>query len=378
MNIQLGNPPRIIIFSDIHFHEYKPFSIPTEHGIGSRFHWLLTAFQTIIEYAHKENIEHIFFLGDLFHQRTLLYSIVFDKVSDVINDAVKSGIKFHFILGNHDYIYNNDTSPSIVKRFSGVDIIDNAKIYNIKDYNISIACIPFRFDIENLKRDLSYVESKTKPGDLLFGHFELSGAKVVDEYVLKDSVDPKLFSDLHFNTIFSGHIHTSQTIQLGKSKIEFVGHTLHNTFNDGNTKYGFYVYDFKHKKYKFIPLKSLKEFPEFKTVDLHTEEDIKNFVKTESSRFNLDYYRIRAYSEELNIDKILQKLTFYTSEYIGPMIQQSNDNDDTTVQFNLDLKYYLKFFLEQESNISDLSWLDSRKLSEHLDNLFTKGRIKLD
>jgi DNA repair exonuclease SbcCD nuclease subunit len=387
--IKLNNNPKILLFSDTHFHEYKPFSVPTEEGIGSRFNWLLDAFNCLCTYAIENQIEHLFFLGDLFHQRTLMYSIVYEKVAEIIENAIENGIQLHLILGNHDYIYNNDNSPSVVKRIRGIDVIDKPCVYYIYNIDEKIACLPFRFNIENLITEIQLVNNAIKEETkrvkqalphLILGHFELEGVAVNNEYILSRGLNQTVFDDTVFKYIFSGHVHKAQVItRKDKKVITFVGHMLPHTFGDENNIYGFIVYDFSKSNYEFINLKSLKQFPEFVTVDIQNQEDIKKFIRDKRERFNIDYYRIRTYSDDLQLENVFKRLSHYTSEYIGPVINEgANFNSkEESVQFNLDIKYYLNLFLEQEKKSQNIEWLNQQDLLAKLDTVLNKGNICL-
>lgn len=375
--IDLKGNPKILIFSDSHFNENKPFSKPTTEGVGSRFLYQLQAFEAICDYAKENEIEHIFFLGDLFHQRTLLYSIVYDRVADVFHRAIKSGLKFHLLLGNHDMIYNSDDSPSIVRRLKDTAVIDCPTIYNIKNIESKIVCVPFRFKLDNLYNEIKELNEKVKDMEgkhLLFGHFEMDGIIVNNEYVLSKGMNTGIFDETVFNTIFSGHIHTAQSVNLSKTRtVHFVGHMLHNTFNDENTNYGFIIYDFERMKHEYIKLDG---FPEFITVDIRVQEDVKKFLDNKKNRFDLDYFRIRTYSHDLKLDNIFKKVLNYTTEYIWDDEKKTGiDIDEESIQFNLDLKYYLGLFVDRELPKMTENWIDKQELFEKVNKVLEKGNI---
>ena len=76
--------PKILLFSDLHAHEYKPFAQPTAQGVNSRLMWILKTLEAIFNYATTNEITQIFFLGDLFHTRPIIYSIVFTEISKLL------------------------------------------------------------------------------------------------------------------------------------------------------------------------------------------------------------------------------------------------------------------------------------------------------
>ena len=390
--IDIGDSNQIIFFSDIHFHEYKPFSKPTTDGIGSRFQWTLLAINTIFEYAIGKGIKHIFFLGDLFHQRTIMYSVVFDRVTECIEKAKASGLEIHALLGNHDYIYNSDTSSSIVKRIRGLDVIEAPTLYSISGREERIGCMPFRFKTDKLKEDLQELDRAVKDtmkwpakpehvDHLLLGHFEISGAAVHDEYVLNEVTAKEEFEGLVFKHIFSGHVHKRQILATNNGQvIEYIGTPLQHTFNNEGCPYGFVVYDFEGEvKSTHISLGDIADFPEFVTVEIRSQQDIKDTIKQKKDRFEVDYYRLRSYADDLKLETIFKKLPHYTFEYMGVETTQDNTESgtDDTLRFNLDIGRYLKLFAEQEAGSQTLEWLDVNKLLEYLTKVSTKGNICL-
>lgn len=386
-SIDAGESQSVILFSDIHFHEYKPYSKPTTDGIGSRLKWTLDAQNAIFDYAVKHKIRHLFFLGDLFHQRTILYSIVFDRVAECIDRARELGIEIHAILGNHDYIYNNDNSPSIVKKIRGLDVIDCPTLYFLRDCKETIGCIPFRFDAERLKEDVQQISTELlsltnrPPNHILLGHLELTGALVNDEYVLNSSADPSIFEGTPFKFIFSGHVHRRQTLSTGNGKIiEFVGVPLQHNFNNEGCPYGFTVLNFEDGfRAKFVNMNTLLTVPEFVTIELRSQEDVKEVLKTRKDRFGLDYYRLRSYSDDVKLESILKRLDHYTFEPMRSIGSHETDEEDSgTLKFNLDIRHYLNLFAQQEGQNQNLEWLESPALMEYLAKVAEKGNICLE
>jgi len=389
-HIDLGDTNQIILFSDIHFHEYKPFSKPTTDGIGSRFQWILHAMDLIFEYAVAEKIKHLFFLGDLYHQRTLIYSVVFDRVAACIERAKESGLEIHAILGNHDYVYNNDNSPSIVKRIRGLDVIDSPTLYLLRDRDEKIGCMPFRFKLPQLREDLKELREAIEDlpphqidaDHLLLGHFEIDGAAVNDEYVLSEVIDKSEFEGTHFKFILSGHIHKRQALATNNGQvIEYIGTPLQHTFTNEGSPYGFVVYDFEGEaKSKHIELSDMADFPEFVTLEFRSQDDVKAAIRDKKNRFNIDYYRLRTYADDLKLESIFKRLPNYTFEPMGVETSQNTESeeDEGALKFNLNIGHYLRLFAEQEAGTQTLDWLDINLLVEYLMKVATKGNICLE
>jgi len=391
--LDLGKNNKILVFSDLHAHEYRPFSKPTSEGVGSRFNWILKALDTIFQYALDQNIQHVFFLGDLFHHRTVMYSIVFEMVARKIEEAAQKGLQLHFILGNHDFIFNNDASPSLIRKIKGIDVIDSPTLYGLRNLNDKIGALKFYFDPETMVEELITLNETTKaktahiPNNAecrhtLLGHFELIGASVGDEYVLKEPISPIIFGPTVFNHIFSGHIHKAQVLSSPeyKKQVNFVGTPLQHNFNDENNMFGFAVLNFtKGERFKnYIPLQSLGDFPVFRTEQFDTQEEVKNFLSDPNNkeRFGLDYFRIRGTDSNLKLDGLFKKLTNYRYENKDDIVQQSNNSEPAfDLKFNLDINKYIELFIKEQKEHEDMDWVDKEKLSESLDRVRVKGNI---
>lgn len=394
--LDLGPSNRVLILTDLHAHEYRPFSTPTAEGVGSRFLWVLKALNTIFQYALDNQIQHIFFLGDVFHHRTVMYSIVFEKIACAIEEAAKKGLKLHFILGNHDFIFSNDASPSLIRNIKGIDVIDSPTLYGLRNLDDKIAAMKFYFNPELMIEELielnkatkertSHLPDNTVCNHTLLGHFELIGAKVSDEYVLKEPVSPAVFDPTIFNHICSGHIHKAQVLQSPNNKkaVNFVGTPLQHRFNDEGNPFGFVVLDFsKHTSNKFlnyIPLDTLGKFPVFRTEVFESQEQVKAFMNDSANkaRFDIDYFRIQSDNPELKLEPLFKRLTNYRYEDKGTVLQQDTEESDTNadLKFNLDINTYMELYIKEQRIHEDMDWIDKEKMNEFLDRVRVKGNI---
>ena len=64
---------KAIIFSDTHYHDWQPFSAPTEHGYGTRFAEQLRLFDVLERMAEEERPDCFLFGGDIFQRRGNLF-----------------------------------------------------------------------------------------------------------------------------------------------------------------------------------------------------------------------------------------------------------------------------------------------------------------
>ena len=391
--IDLGESSKVLLFTDLHAHEYRPFSKPTSEGVGSRFLCTLKVLNTIFQYAIDNQIQHVFFLGDLFHHRTVLYSIIFDKIAGAIEEAANNGLHLHFILGNHDFIFSNDASPSLIRKIKGIDVIDTPTLFGLRNLDDKLAAMKFYFSPESMIEELILLDNLTKDrvkhipnnsecNHTLLGHFELIGAKVGDEYVLREPVSPEVFNPTIFNHIFSGHIHKAQVLHTTEQhkQVNYVGTPLQHTFNDENNQFGFAVLDYtKGSQFtNYIPLNTLGDFPVFRTETFSTQEQIKAFCTRPENKvsFGRDYFRIRGTSQDLKFEPLFKKLTNYRYENQNEVLQPSDsDSTSTELKFNLDINNYVDLYIQEQKIHEDMDWVEKDKLLEFLDKVRVKGNI---
>lgn len=377
--IDVGKSEKILVFSDLHAHEYKQFSKPVGDGLNSRLQNIVCVLDNIFVYALQQGIKHVFFLGDLFHHRTLLYSIVYEKIVSSIETATNNGVSIHSITGNHDLIYNNDQSPSIIKTIKSLDVINSPTLFLLKDIDIRIGAMKWYFNTDLLQSDLMELNTKLKlslktntSDHLLLGHFELSGISVNDEYILKDALPVSIFKDTSFNLVMSGHVHKQQILD----NIVYVGVPIQHRFTDENSPFGFFVVDVSGTKPKleYIPTKQLlPDLPEFTTVHLTSQEDVKTLLSNKPLLSN--YLRIYSDVPDLKLDTLFKKIKHYVYEDTCMKYLSTKETEDDPLNFHLDLNHYLQIFFKQESDARDLSWMDQVKINEYMETIKKRGNL---
>jgi DNA repair exonuclease SbcCD nuclease subunit len=347
---------------------------------------IISVLDNIFSYALQKDIKHVFFLGDLFHHRTLLYSIVYEKIVSSIEAATNSGLIIHCVTGNHDLIYNNDQSPSIIKTIKSLDVINSPTLFLLKDLNTRIGTMKWYFDTDLLQSDLMELNEKLKLSanrsnsslstntydHLLLGHFELSGVTVNDEYILKNALPVSIFKDTLFNLVMSGHVHKQQTLD----NVVYVGVPIQHRFTDENSPFGFFVVDLTKNKpqLEYIPTKQLlPELPKFTTVHLTSQEDVKSLLSNKPLLSN--YLRIYSDVPDLKLDTLFKKIKNYVYEDTCMKYLSTKETADDPLNFHLDLNHYLQIFFKQESDARDLSWMDQEKINQYMEIIKDKGKL---
>lgn len=263
---------KIVLFSDIHIHNYKAHS-----SDGSRLKICTDILKQIYEGAEERSVDTLVFGGDLFDTHGLIASPVVNAViSSYIDLSFRYGSKKTFaISGNHDYakknFYGKKTETSLTHLadifHNFFRIIDN--YYAELPGGDKVIGIPYYEYAEDYSKALDDAVALAK---------KLSGRKILVIHQTPDmgagSVIPHDTSphDDRYNVfqdVFCGHIHKRQYLT---NKFTIIGNPLHRDLGDAGDEKGYIVYDFETGEKEFVSLKG--KYPEFRKVRLSLGEDL--------------------------------------------------------------------------------------------------------
>ncbi len=259
---------KALVFSDIHIHGHK--------DRVERLKDCLKVLEWVFETALKEKVDYIFFLGDLFHERSKIdaknYLMTFDVfMKHMLDDA--STMEMYLLVGNHDMYHKETCNINSVRPLSAIP-------------RISIIQTPTSMVLGGKKIDwLPYSENpveslaefkKNGTGDILFSHMAVSGALTNTFYGVRSDViveydnemvpvDASLFKDWDMTML--GHYHGAQKLT---DKAEYVGSPLQLSYGEAFQQKHVIILDLKTMKKKYI----VNDFsPKHLLV---TEQDINN------------------------------------------------------------------------------------------------------
>lgn len=223
---------KALVFTDLHIHAHKDCT--------NRLQNCLQVLDWVFKEADARNCEHIFFLGDLFHERSKIDVLNYLKTFEVfmehmIGDA--SGRKAHLLVGNHDMYHKERWDVNSVKPLSAipnVEIIQSPSTFKIGGRRID--WLPHT---DNPIKELDKLKKENNgAGDILLAHLAVHGAMtnvfygtksdVIVEYdndMMPVSVD--VFQDWQMTLL--GHYHGAQQLN---DKVEYVGSPLQLSFGE--------------------------------------------------------------------------------------------------------------------------------------------------
>lgn len=249
---------RILISGDFH----------VKKGITTNI--ILDYLDYIKQYCFDNNIEEMFILGDIFDKSSNIKNETFVPLFMKFLEMKDSGIKFTFLLGNHDiYNINND---SIVETFSPLGRVIKGCLVD-EDFTF----------VAYTKKE----EDIPKEGKFLFTHIPIADFSFDNAYhsTEKHAFSKSLFDE--YSLVFTGHFHRFQS----QKNIVYVGSPIQLNFGEIGIEKGFVVLDSINESWEFIPYTGaptytkidIEEFNSFdprnKFVGVHIKEKIENFIK---------------------------------------------------------------------------------------------------
>jgi DNA repair exonuclease SbcCD nuclease subunit len=274
--------PIAIVFSDIHFNNWKAFNED-----GKRINHSIRALDEIadkcVRLSKGSKPLPLWFAGDLMHHPFKVDNLLWNQVASALESRVFSrDIEMYAISGNHDQCERNTFTSASPTWLNGFHELKRGK-FHLVDFRYA-DCGPYRiFGIPYLKNNKGFVEvlEKFKPWlsgrltNILLIHTDIPGAEDCSNRVIEkvQGLPVNLKKALKpFRLVFNGHIHKPQ-VNI-PDKLITVGSPIHQTKSDEGVEMGYWiVYD--NLTYKFKPLRG---YPKFITLPKgENAPDDKNF-----------------------------------------------------------------------------------------------------
>jgi DNA repair exonuclease SbcCD nuclease subunit len=239
---------RLIHFSDLHIRLFK------DHDLYRR----------ILETALKEwksiKPDRILFTGDLVHSKNQMTPELVEFVAWVLSECAKIS-KTIVIIGNHDFLENNNTRLDALTPI--IDSLKNDNIIYLKNRGVyeddNINWCVYSLMEHNIPPDIQKSDKK----NIGLFHGPIQGLYTDIGYKFEDGFDVDKFSGC--DLVLCGDIHKRQVFDIpGNKKAYMVGSTIQQNFGESITKHGYGVYDVENDEYNFIDLPNPKPFLKFR------------------------------------------------------------------------------------------------------------------
>lgn len=232
---------KALIFSDLHLHRHKDRI--------DRLQDCLQVLDWIFEQAAEHDCQDIWFLGDLFHERSKIdildYISAFEKIMQHMTDDAHDR-QLYLLVGNHDMYHKERWDVNSIRPLAaipGVTIVQSPV-----SLTFGGKVVDWMPHTENPVRDLARFK-KEGAGDILLGHMSVHGAMTNTFYGTRSDViveydndmipvDVGIFDDWDMTLL--GHYHGAQKLN---DKVEYVGSPLQLSFGEAFQKKHLIVLD---------------------------------------------------------------------------------------------------------------------------------------
>jgi len=293
---------RILHFADLHLGVENYGRIDPATGLSSRLVEFLTAFDELVEYAIRHEVDLVLFCGDAYKTRDPSQTQQREFARRIALLAA-SGIKVFLLVGNHDL-------PNAIGRATSLDIFDTLSIKNVivgngidayrietRSGDLQIVALPWvgrsmlltRDEVKNLTLEqlnqrieeliIEQLEKLVRDLDpdlptILAGHVSLASGRIGAERSLMIGRDNVLHQGKiplpAFDYIALGHLHSHQVLSLSPP-IVYSGSLQPIDFNEENEEKGFCIIELEKGKvhYEFHPVKMRR----FVTIEVNANNE---------------------------------------------------------------------------------------------------------
>ena len=250
----------------------------------------------------EEKVDLIICLGDILHNHERIHSTALNKAMEFIN-LLRSYCKTYLIVGNHDYINNQQFLSdkhwlTCLKDLENIKIVDN--VIKIEEMEEEMICVPYVPNGRFIEALNTYED--WKDCDIIFAHQELSGVKM--GCIISECEDWKE----EYPMVISGHIHSNQWIG---ENLYYPGSAFQNAYGES--------------KFNIISILDIKE-DDIDIREINLKLPRKKIIYNDISNINKDCKKIINKLEEeyrlgnkirmvIKDDKLKIKLFLKSKEY---------------------------------------------------------------
>ena len=238
---------RLIHFSDLHIRLFK------DHELYKK------VLETALSEWKSLNPDRIVFTGDLVHSKNQMTPELVEFVAWILSECSKI-TKTILIIGNHDFLENNNTrldalTPIIDSlKSSNISYLKNRGVY--EDENINW-CV-FSLMDHNIPPEIK----KSENLNIGLFHGPIQGLYTDVGYKFEDGYDSSKFKGC--DLVLCGDIHKRQIFDIpNKKKAYMIGSTIQQNFGETIRKHGYGIYEVDKDEYTFVDLPNPKPFLNF-------------------------------------------------------------------------------------------------------------------
>jgi DNA repair exonuclease SbcCD nuclease subunit len=203
--------------------------------------------------------DRIVVVGDLVHSKNQMTPELVEFVAWILTECAKI-TKTIVIIGNHDFLENNNTRLDALTPI--IDSLKNDNIVYLKNRGVyeddNVNWCVYSLMEHNIPPDIQ----KSKNKNIGLFHGPITGLYTDIGYKFEDGFDVSKFKGC--DLVLCGDIHKRQVFDIpGGKKAYMIGSTIQQNFGERVTKHGYGVYDIDKDEYDFVDLPNPKPFLSF-------------------------------------------------------------------------------------------------------------------
>lgn len=237
---------KIVLFSDLHAHPFKPYATILENGMNSRLADAVSCVEQIVAYCNEDpEVEAVAFAGDMFHVRRTINVPAFNAIYEALARFRTIGVPLVMIHGNHDQADRLGESHAIYAFRTFATVLDRPGweiLQGRSGYPFTLLGVPYMEDVQSLREVVDTPAPATGLPRLFLGHLGIQGARVGADFVYTNPHDAAAH-DLNqdaFDAGFLGHYHIHQAVG---PRFWYIGAPLQHNWGDAHQWRGFLTYD---------------------------------------------------------------------------------------------------------------------------------------
>ena len=319
---------KVLIFSDLHAHNYQEFSELNEFGISNRLQSQLDTLQDLRSCAVENKADVTLFGGDLLHLKNFADSQVLKHTVEHLA-ALADVAPIYLCAGNHDYkSWNRD--PVLLEMASGllqeIYMVDVAELED----NWNLFVFHYQRNVETIQEVVRHWKKSDKSIGLF--HQDIIGSQY-GGIINEKGLDAKELAE-KFAWAFVGHFHQPQRYC---DNVISIGAPLAHNFSDANISHGWWLLDTEAGEAEYIVNARAPQFVDIGPEDV---EHLREEPGLLPGRPEVDFYRVRSARPE--VPEAIQSIRWKRWSLVA---EESEQKRRTSLKFSDDTSTLIKKYI---------------------------------
>jgi len=303
-----------------------------------------------LDYAYlyyKENKINLFIVaGDIFDKSSNIKNESFIPVYKKLWEMKNNGVKFIFILGNHDII--NVDNNSIIETFEPIGkVVKEEEEITFND--IKITLLPYTKDENKIP----------KSGDVLVTHLPIADFSFDNSYHVteKHAFKRSLFEE--FNLVLTNHFHRHQH----RKNIVYVGSPYQMNRGERGHDKGFVIFDTETENWEFIKYEGAPTYLQINTEDIKSLNNFEfknSFVVVKMDRKIKDFAKLKYILYDMGAVDVIP---------LFESVQEDGNEIQKEVEVNENIGEMIKVYITK----CELENIDNNKLLKLFDRVLKES-----